>query len=58
MRRTTRSIGVVLISIVAALGLVIGSAFSAALAFGAATTLIVPGTGTHNILPSNAVSGY
>jgi PE-PPE domain len=58
MRRTTRSIGVVFISIVAALGLVIGSAFSAALAFGAATALIVPGTGTHNILPPNAVTGY
>ncbi|MCW2514106.1 MAG: PE-PPE-like protein [Mycobacterium sp.] len=58
MRRTTRSIGVVLISIVAALGLVVGSAFSAALAFGAVTALIVPGTGTHNILPPNAVTGY
>ncbi|KQY07862.1 hypothetical protein ASD37_07675 [Mycobacterium sp. Root135] len=40
-----------------AVGLVIGSAFAAALAFGA-TALIVPGTGTHNILPPNAVIGY
>ncbi|OPX11469.1 hypothetical protein B1790_07955 [Mycobacterium sp. AT1] len=40
-----------------AVGLVIGSAFAAALAFGA-TALIVPGTGTHNILPPNAVVGY
>ncbi|GAB7066125.1 hypothetical protein JCM12141A_04140 [Mycolicibacterium hodleri] len=41
-----------------AVGLVVGSAFAAALAFGATTALIVPGTGTHNIDGPNAVTGY
>ncbi|TQR85376.1 PE-PPE domain-containing protein [Mycobacterium hodleri] len=57
MRRTVRSIGVLFVAMLGAVGLVIGSAFAAALAFGA-TALIVPGTGTHNILPPNAVTGY
>lgn len=57
MRRTIRSIGVFFVAILGAVGLVVGSAFAAALAFGA-TALIVPGTGTHNILPPNAVTGY
>ncbi|MDT5317107.1 MAG: hypothetical protein QOE74_6127, partial [Mycobacterium sp.] len=54
MRRTMRSIGVLFISMLAALGLVIGSAFSAALAFGA-VALIVPGTGTPD---ANIVTNY
>lgn len=58
MRRTLRSIGVFFVAMVGAVGLVIGSAFAAAVAFGAATALIVPGTGTHNINPPNAVIGY
>ena len=57
MRRTVRSIGVFFVAMLGAVGLVIGSAFAAALAFGA-TALIVPGTGTHNIHPPNAVIGY
>lgn len=57
MRRTVRSILVLFVAMLGAVGLVIGSAFAAALAFGA-TALIVPGTGTHNILPPNAVTGY
>ncbi len=35
-----------------------GRRFAAALAFGATTALIVPGTGTHNIDGPNAVTGY
>lgn len=58
MRRTVRSVGVFFVAVIGAVGLVIGSAFAAALAFGATTALIVPGTGTHNILPPNAVIGY
>ena len=58
MRRTIRSIGVFFVAMLGAVGLIIGSAFAAAVAFGAATALIVPGTGTHNILPPNAVTGY
>jgi len=58
MRRTVRSIGVVFVAMLGAIGLAIGSAFAAALAFGATTALIVPGTGTHNINPPNAVVGY
>jgi hypothetical protein len=49
-----RSIGVALISMVAAVGLVIGSAFAAALAYGA-VGLFVPGTGTPN---ANGVADY
>lgn len=58
MRRTVRSIGVFFVAMLGAVGLVVGSAFAAALAFGATTALIVPGTGTHNINPPNAVIGY
>lgn len=58
MRRTVRSIGVFFVAMLGAVGLVVGSAFAAALAFGATTALIVPGTGTHNINPPNAVVGY
>lgn len=57
MRRTVRSIGVFFVAMLGAVGLVIGSAFAAALAFGA-TALIVPGTGTHNISGPNPVKGY
>ena len=57
MRRTIRSIGVFFVAMLGAVGLVVGSAFAAALAFGA-TALIVPGTGTHNIDGPNAVTGY
>lgn len=58
MRRTVRSIGVLFVAMLGAVGLVIGSAFAAALAFGAATALIVPGTGTHNISGPTPVMGY
>lgn len=58
MRRTLRSIGVVFVAMIGAIGLAIGSAFAAALAFGATTALIVPGTGTHNIDGPYAVTGY
>src|SRR5882757_4102578 len=54
MRRMIRSIGVALISMVAAVGLVIGSAFAAALAYGA-VGLFVPGTGTPN---ANGIADY
>lgn len=47
----------VLISFLGTIVLGIASAFSASLAF-AATALIVPGTGTHNINPPDAVTGY
>ncbi|MBJ7336731.1 PE-PPE domain-containing protein [Mycolicibacterium sp.] len=54
MRRTIRSIGVLFVAILGAVALAIGSAFSAALAFGA-VALIVPGTGTPN---ANIVDNY
>lgn len=57
MRKTAKALLLVLVSLLAAVGICVTAAFSAALAFGA-TALIVPGTGTHNILPPNAVMGY
>jgi hypothetical protein len=54
MRRAFRSVLVTFVAILAAIGLTVGSAFAAALAFGA-VALIVPGTGTHNI---GTVTGY
>src|SRR3982750_1732417 len=58
MRRTIRSVWVFFVAMLGAVGLVVGSAFAAALAFGATTALIVPGTGTHNIDGPNPVTGY
>ncbi|BBY17611.1 PE-PPE domain-containing protein [Mycolicibacterium litorale] len=57
MQKSARAALVVITSIVATIGLWLASAFTAALAFGA-IALIVPGTGTHNINPPNAVEGY
>jgi hypothetical protein len=54
MRRMIRSLAVTLLAIVGVLGLAIGSAFTAALAYGA-VALIVPGTGTPN---ANIVADY
>lgn len=54
MRRTIRSIGVLFVAMLGAIGLAVGSAFAAALAFGA-IGLFVPGTGTPN---ANNVTDY
>lgn len=54
MRRTIRSVGIFFVSILGVIVLAIGSAFSAALAFGA-VGLFVPGTGTPN---ANVVTDY
>ncbi len=54
MLRTIRSIGVLFVAMLGAIGLAVGSAFSAALAFGA-IGLFVPGTGTPN---ANIVADY
>ncbi|MCK0173767.1 PE-PPE domain-containing protein [Mycolicibacterium sp. F2034L] len=57
MRKSTHAAFVVVTSLLASLGLCVASAFAAALAFGA-VALIVPGTGTHNIVGPDAVTGY
>ncbi|WP_193046290.1 PE-PPE domain-containing protein [Mycolicibacterium baixiangningiae] len=57
MRKYASATIVVITALVATVGLWIASTFAAALAFGA-IALIVPGTGTHNINPPNAVQGY
>jgi PE-PPE domain len=57
MRKSARAFGLVIVSVIGAIVLGITSALSAAFAFGA-VALIVPGTGTHNINPPNAVTGY
>jgi len=57
MRKTAKALVLILISFLGTVALGIASAFSASLAF-AATALIVPGTGTHNINPPDAVTGY
>lgn len=54
MRRTIRSVGILFVAMLGTVGLAIGSAFSAALAFGA-IGLFVPGTGTPD---ANIVSDY
>ena len=54
MRRITRSVLVTLLAILGSITLAIGSAFTAAFAYGA-IALIVPGTGTPN---ANIVAGY
>jgi pimeloyl-ACP methyl ester carboxylesterase len=54
MRKSAKALGLVVISFLAAVVLGVGSAFSAALAFGA-VGLIVPGTGTPN---ANIVDDY
>lgn len=55
MRRTFRSVAVVFVAMLGAISLAVASAITAALAYGAATALIVPGTGTHDIA---TVTGY
>ncbi len=57
MRKAAKALLLVIVSLVGSIALCIASAFTAALAFGA-VALIVPGTGTHNIDPPNAVMGY
>ncbi|BBZ26750.1 PE-PPE domain-containing protein [Mycolicibacterium madagascariense] len=54
MRRMTRSVAVTFLAVLGTVILAIGSAFTAALAYGA-VALIVPGTGTPN---ANIVAGY
>ncbi|WP_161600536.1 PE-PPE domain-containing protein [Mycolicibacterium hodleri] len=54
MRRTIRSVGILLVAMLGTVGLAIGSAFSAALAFGA-IGLFVPGTGTPD---ANGIANY
>jgi hypothetical protein len=54
MRKTAKALSLVVISFLAAVVLAVGSAFSAALAFGA-VGLVVPGTGTPN---ANVVDDY
>jgi hypothetical protein len=49
MRKSAKALVLVFVALLGSLGLTIGAAFSAAFAFGA-TALIVPGTGTHNVL--------
>jgi hypothetical protein len=49
MRKSARAIVVVFLALLTSVLLGVASAFMAALALGA-TALIVPGTGTHNIL--------
>lgn len=50
MRKSAKALLLVVVALFGSLALAIGAAFSAAFAFGAATALIVPGTGTHNVL--------
>jgi hypothetical protein len=50
MRKSAKALVLVLVALVGSVGLTIGAAFSASFAFGAAVALIVPGTGTHNVL--------
>ncbi|WP_319450755.1 MULTISPECIES: PE-PPE domain-containing protein [unclassified Mycobacterium] len=50
MRKSAKALLLVLVALIGSVGLTIGAAFSAAFAFGAAVALIVPGTGTHNVL--------
>ena len=57
MRKAARAIVLIFLPLVTAVVLAITSAFMSALALGA-VALIVPGTGTHNINPPNAVIGY
>jgi hypothetical protein len=55
MRKSARALGLVVVSLFAAAILGVASAFMAAFALGAATALIVPGTGTPD---ANVVDGY
>lgn len=49
MRKSAKALILAIVALIGSLGLTIAAAFSASLAFGA-TALIVPGTGTHNVL--------
>ena len=55
MRKSERALVLVVLSLLSAVVLGITSAFMAAFALGAATALIVPGTGTPN---ANVVENY
>lgn len=57
MRRPTRAFVVALLSFLSAVLIGVAAVMTAAVTL-AATALIVPGTGTHNINPPNAVQGY
>jgi PE-PPE domain-containing protein len=57
MRKSAKALLLVLVAIVGSVGLTVGAAFSAAFAFGAAIGLIVPGTGTHDVLTSPIYRG-
>jgi PE-PPE domain len=50
MRKSARALLLVLVAFIGSVVLTIGATFSAAIAFGAAVGLIVPGTGTHNVV--------
>jgi PE-PPE domain len=50
MRKSAKALLLVLVAVIGSVGLTIGAAFSAAFAFGATLALIVPGTGTHDVL--------
>lgn len=49
MRKSAKALLLVFTALLGSLGLTVAAAFSAAISFGA-TALIVPGTGTHNVL--------
>ena len=57
MRKSPEAAIVVITKLIAAVALRAASALAAALAF-SAIALIVPGTGTHNINPPNAVVAF
>jgi hypothetical protein len=55
MRKSAKAILLVFVALIGSVGLIVGAAFSAAFAFGATIGtigLIVPGTGTHDVLTS------
>jgi hypothetical protein len=62
MRKTAKALFLVIVALIGSIALSIASAFTAAFAFGA-VALIVPGTGTHNVLTApiyrqNAATRY
>ena len=57
MRKATRAIVLAFLGFLSAVVVGVAAVMTAAITL-AATALIVPGTGTHNIVPPNAVTGY
>ena len=57
MRQATRAIVLAFLGFLSAVVVGVAAVMTAAITL-AATALIVPGTGTHNIVPPNAVTGY